>query len=372
MPKIRVLVVDDSTLVRRLLSDAISETDDFEVAGTAPNGKIALSKIGQLHPDIVSLDLEMPEMDGMETIRAIREQYPDLPIVLFSSGITAGADEARDALCLGANDFLAKPSKGNHEGDAKAYVQSVLLPKLRKIYRESSPHAASSTAQLTFGLKSQKSASNGSSAKPRSPHRVDVIAIGVSTGGPQALSCLLAELPSNLAVPVVIVQHMPPIFTKHLADRLSKLSPLRVREAFSGAPLLPGEAWIAPGDFHLTVSKNANQVLLETHQGPPENSCRPAVDVLFRSVSQVYGPSALACILTGMGQDGLQGSKWIHDAGGAVIAQDEATSVVWGMPRAVAQAGLADLILPLDKIGEEIIFRVQHQRPRTPLQATIG
>lgn len=368
MAKIRVLVVDDSSLIRRLQSEAISASDDFEVAGTAPNGLIALAKIGQLQPDIVSLDLVMPVMDGMQTIRAIREEYPNLPIVLFSSGITYDTNNARDAIMLGANDVLAKPRTAQHDGDAKSYVQNELLPKLRKVFNEHTPLPGSAAAGKPATAIAVPRTPIEAGPKPRASQRIDIVAIGVSTGGPQALSCLLSEIPPNFDAPIVIVQHMPAMFTKLLADRLSKICPLNVREASAGVILQPGEVWIAPGDYHLTVTNLGSAIGLETNQGPPENSCRPAADVLFRFVAQVYGPNALACILTGMGQDGMLGARAIREAGGYVIAQDEATSVVWGMPRAIVHAGLADSILPLDRIADELSSRVKLQRHRSPLQ----
>lgn len=201
--------------------------------------------------------------------------------------------------------------------------------------------------------------------KISSPGRVDVVAIGGSIGGPDALAVVLPELPADLPVPIVIVQHMPPMFTKLLAERLASKCQIRVDEAVPGAVLEPGHAWIAPGGFHMIVSRNGKVVRIRTHQEPPENSCRPAVDVLFRSVAEVYGGGALAVVLTGMGQDGLRGCKYMREVGAQILAQDQASSVVWGMPGFVANAGLADKILPLDQIGGEIMRRVKENRAKT-------
>lgn len=189
-----------------------------------------------------------------------------------------------------------------------------------------------------------------------------IVAIGVSTGGPNALADVIPQLPAGLPVPVVIVQHMPPIFTKMLAERLASKSQIRVEEGRPGEILEPGHAWLAPGDFHMAVERSGTSVHLITHRAPPENSCRPAVDVLFRSVAEAYGPRALGVVMTGMGQDGLRGSERIREAGGRVLAQDEATSVVWGMPGFVAQAGLAEKVVPLDQIAAEIVLRVSESR----------
>jgi two-component system chemotaxis response regulator CheB len=200
---------------------------------------------------------------------------------------------------------------------------------------------------------------------PRNIARIDIVAIGISTGGPNALAALLPALPGDFPVPVVIVQHMPPVFTRLLAERLASKSKIDVKEGCAGAVLEPGCAWIAPGDYHMTVRVDGNHVLLGTHQGPPENSCRPAADVLLRSVAEVYRPHALAVVMTGMGQDGLRGCERIYELGGQVLAQDEASSVVWGMPAFVAKAGLADKVLSLNELGPEITRRALMGREKS-------
>jgi len=345
MPKIRVLIVDDSSVIRRLITEALGADSSIEVAATAPNGKIALEKIQQIRPDAVTLDVEMPVMDGLETLRQLRKTHPRLPVIMFSTLTERGATTTLDALSLGASDYVTKPSNTSKLEEGLLAIRQSLIPKIKALCgrrEEAAPrhlYPGPPKAALQRHL---------------SPGPVKVLAIGVSTGGPQALEKFIPHLPSDLAVPVVIVQHMPKIFTRLLAERLSAHSKIRVRECVAGTALAPGQAWIAPGDFHMTVKKSSSGVLLETNQGPPENSCRPAVDVLFRSVAQVYGNSTLAVILTGMGSDGLHGCENIREAGGRIFVQDEATSVVWGMPGAVANAGLADKIIPLEEISGEV------------------
>ena len=372
MARIRALVVDDSTVVRRMLSEIISDSDDFEVAGTAANGKIALAKIPQLLPDVVTLDMEMPEMGGLETIKEIRRSYPTLPIVLFSAFVASEGKETRNAINCGANDFVTKPTKAGSPEHAKLLVRNELLPKLRKLHRQVRNNSGADrvAAQFASGLPPAVTIPSVRPVQPITPRKnpispIELIAIGVSTGGPNALSHVLSGLDRDLPVPILIVQHMPPVFTKHLADRLSNTSSLVVREGIAGVELKPGEVWIAPGDYHMTVQKNGTSFYLNTNQGPAENSCRPAVDVLFRSVAECCGSGALGCVLTGMGQDGLRGAEVLRNAGAFVIAQDEASSVVWGMPRAVVHAGLADQILPLDRVAEEIALQVSRSRARS-------
>lgn len=364
--KVRVLVVDDSTVIRRLLSDILTEDQEIEIAGTAANGRIALAKIPQVNPDIVTLDMEMPEMDGLATLVEIRKLYPKLPIIMFSTLTSRGATATLDALSLGANDYVAKPANVGSVMTAMQAVRQELVPKVKGLcdwYNKRLDQATSSTAQPKSGV-NRPINRVVASIRNRANVTVDIVAIGVSTGGPNALAAVLPQLPSDLSVPIVIVQHMPPVFTKHLADRLNGSCEIEVVEAKRGDMLTPGKAWIAPGNYHLTVHKRGTETYLETNQNPHENSCRPAVDVLFRSVAECYGANTLACVLTGMGQDGKRGCEAIHDAGGFIIAQDEATSVVWGMPRAVVHAGLADSIKPLDEVASEIQKQCDRNRNR--------
>ena len=351
MRKIRVLVVDDSTVIRRLLTDALSSDPGIEVAATAPNGRIALAKIPQINPDVITLDMEMPEMDGIATLVELRKLYPKLPVIMFSTLTQRGAEATLDALSKGANDYVTKPANVGSVTAALQNVRMELLPKIKAFCPWfASPLAPPPRVRTGSGATSVLDRI----AAPRK-QRIDIVAIGVSTGGPSALQAVITRLPANLPVPIVIVQHMPPIFTKHLADRLNQLSELDVYEGARGDSLAPGGVWLAPGDYHMFVRRDGNQVRIDTNQQTPENSCRPAVDVLFRSVAEVYGAHVLGIVLTGMGQDGTRGAAVIRDAGGQILAQDEATSVVWGMPGAVVQAGLASKILPLDQVASEIM-----------------
>lgn len=346
MRKVRVLIVDDSTVIRRLLSDALASDPSIEVVGSAPNGRIALAKIPQVNPDLITLDIEMPEMDGLQTIQAIRKTYSRLPVIMFSTLTQRGAIATLNALSFGANDYVTKPA---NVGSVTAAIQNVrqdLIPKIKALCRL--PGEIPPPATAIAGAQRPTVAPRRPSNPPQ------VIAIGVSTGGPNALTQVFRDLPADLPTPIVVVQHMPPVFTRHLAERLDAVSPVTVREATPGAMLRPGEALLAAGDFHLALARVANGVVARLHQAPPENSCRPAVDVLFRSVAEIYGPAALAIVMTGMGQDGKRGAADIRDAGGRVLAQDEASSVVWGMPGAVVQAGLADETLPLTKIAARL------------------
>lgn len=351
MRKIRVLVVDDSTVIRRLLTDALNADPGVEVAATAPNGRIALAKIPHINPDVITLDMEMPEMDGIATLIELRKKYPKLPVIMFSTLTQRGAEATLDALAKGANDYVTKPANVGSVTAALQNVRMELIPRIKAFCPEfaPTPSTASDPPLIARGLpKTIKTT-------PAKHSRIDIVAIGVSTGGPNALQAVLTKLPADLPVPIVIVQHMPPIFTKHLADRLHQLSAMNVVEAARGDMIAPGGVWIAPGDHHMLLRRDGNHVRVDTNQEPPENSCRPAVDVLFRSVAQVYGPNVLGVVLTGMGQDGARGAAAIRDAGGRVLAQDEATSVVWGMPGAVVQAGLASAVWPLNQIATEIV-----------------
>ncbi len=367
MDKIRVLIVDDSAIIRRLLTDALAADPMIEVVGIAANGKIALAKIAQLKPDLVTLDIEMPEMDGLETLSEIRKVNKSLPVIMFSTLTERGATATLDALTRGANAYVTTPSNTGSTGATIKRVQDDLIPKIKVFCKRTCPQTLGETTTTFPGtrpplVRTTSDAIYRSLLKPASaspPARVDAIAIGTSTGGPNALSKVLADLPSDLPVPVLIVQHMPPVFTARLAERLNQLSPLTVHEAVDGMKVEAGHAYLAPGDFHLTVARNATEVVVKLNQQAPECSCRPAVDVLFRSAANLYGSNLVAAVLTGMGQDGQCGCELIRQAGGWVIAQDQASSVVWGMPGAVSRAGLANEILPLDAVGRSL---EQHAR----------
>ena len=346
--KKRVLLVDDAVVVRKALSTAIEQDRDLEVAATAVNGRIALAKFSAVRPDIVLLDIEMPEMDGLETVRELRKIDALVPIIMFSTLTERGASVTFEALALGATDYVTKPS--NIDGSATLEtITNELIPKIRALCHL---HSGVGTLIPESRVRCEP---HRVPELPRLVSAAQIVVIGVSTGGPDALARLLPTLPSNFPVPLLIAQHMPPIFTAMLATRLAMKSSIPVRECRTGDPLLPGCALIAPGDFHMVVHHENGMTTMRTHQGPRENFCRPSVDVLFRSVASVYGKKTLAVILTGMGQDGLKGCEMLREQGARVFVQDEATSVVWGMPGFVARAGLAEKILPLDQIGREIV-----------------
>ena len=367
MIKIRVLIVDDSVVARKAISDAISTDPAIEVAGIAANGKIGIAKIAQVCPDIVILDLEMPGLNGLETLTEIRKLYPRLPVVMFSAWTQRGAAATLDAFARGASDYVAKPVGEFSPADVQQTLQDQLIPKIKALCpRFKSP---SNTPRQHPEQRIQRATASFTPVPKPTPEssdgRIDVVAIGVSTGGPNALCEILPALQKYFPVPILIVQHMPANFTQALAERLNKMSQISVVHGTNGAALERGTAYIAPGDYHMVVKRQDNEVVLYLNQRPPENSCRPSVDVLFRSVVEAYGAGVLGVILTGMGQDGLRGCQFIREVDGQIIAQDELTSVVWGMPGFVVKSGLADCVLPLHQIAIEIHDRV-HKHRHTP------
>ncbi len=343
----KVMVVDDSALYRKTITDVLAEDPAIEVVGSAPNGRIAMMKIPELRPDLLTLDMEMPEMDGLATLRELTRNYPDIQSLVFSAHTEKGAELTLDALRLGAVDFVTKPSGGQSIELSMRKMREELLPKLQALTRR---------RQLSF--QRPRPASRAPATRTIAPMQKllprDVIAIGVSTGGPPTLHKLFAQFPRELKQSILIVQHMPPIFTKKLAEQLDKVGTIPVREARAGEPVNPGHAYIAPGDFHMEVAVRSGSKVIHLHKQPPENFCRPAVDVLFRSVAKIYGARAIGVILTGMGEDGMRGMQEMKNVGIPIIAQDEKTSVVWGMPGAVVQAGLADEVVPIDKVYQTI------------------
>ena len=359
MPATRVLIVDDAVVVRRLVTDALLGDPEIEVVGAAANGRIALAKIPQVNPDILILDIEMPEMDGLQMLEELRVSYPGLPVIMFSMLTKRGAVATLDALSLGAADYVTKPSNLRSTSEAIDSIRSSLVPRIKALCK-----AGKGRRRLSAPQEPAITAADDSRAS-RPPQRVDIVAIGVSTGGPNALALVLSSIPKDFPVPIVIVQHMPPLFTSFLAERLATQCDIDVREAVSGEAIHPGCAWLAPGGYHMIVERRGKATVLGTHKGPPENSCRPSVDVLFRSVVANYGANALAVVMTGMGQDGLRGCEQVHEAGGLIVVQDEATSVVWGMPGFVAKAGLADEIIAVEQLCEVMIERVELGRGRS-------
>jgi len=346
-----VLVVDDSVVIRRLVTHALGEDPSIEVVGSASNGSLALDRIVQFNPDLVTLDIEMPVMDGLETLRRIRKQYPRTRVIMFSTLTQRGASATFEALALGADDYVTKASNVGSLDRSMENLRQELVPKIRQFFLfAENGNSAPVLSKAPTAAPTIPPATGPVFHKARS-----VLAVGVSTGGPTALAEIFPRLPGDLPVPVVVVQHMPPLFTRLLAERLQAHSKLRVEEATDGMQLEAGRVLIAPGDYHMRVRKEGEKVVVRLDQSPMENSCRPAVDVLFRSVEEVFGGSTLAVILTGMGQDGLRGCERLKASRACILAQDEASSVVWGMPGAVVTAGLADMTVGLNDMAGEIM-----------------
>jgi two-component system chemotaxis response regulator CheB len=348
MPPIKVLIVDDSLVARRVLVEALTSAPEVQVVGTCSDGHSALARMAKLRPDVVTLDVEMPGLDGLETLAEIRKRHPEVRVIMVSSLSARAVRTTFEAFALGAVDCVAKPSADG----SSAAMREQLVAKIRALFpvaeRSTRPPA---TARTMPGYAAPGGVGAG--------EVVDVVTIAASTGGPNALVALLRALPAPLRVPILIVQHMPPVFTLQLAGRLATQTGMNVAEAVEGEALVPGVVRIAPGDFHMTVRRDGMHVRLGLNHDAQVNSCRPAADVLFRSVAEVYGPHALAVVLTGMGQDGLRGCQLLRDAGAQVLAQDEASSVVWGMPGFVVRAGLAHAVVPLDEMANEIMQRLR-------------
>jgi len=379
---LRVLAADDSAVMRGIMQklfemhgeDRLSRLPSMELCGTAQDGVECMDAVARLKPDLLVLDLEMPRLNGLDVLERLRETNPGLPVIMCSSYTERGAQSTLEALARGAADYVMKPSA---QRDLAAALQSLaeqLLPKIAALTRGRRPEAGESAAPTS------KHARGGETATLKdSP--IEVVVIGLSTGGPSALEQMLPRLPSSFPVPVLIVQHMPKLFTGALAERLDKCCALRVRQAQDGESIVPGTVWLAPGDSHMEVAARrmgfdaadvdarGRGARVRLHQQEPLNHCRPSVDYLFHSAARLYGASALALMMTGMGADGLGGARAVHEAGGVVLAQDEATSAVWGMPGRVADAGIANAVLPLAAIAGEIRQRVSAGRPMRIISA---
>lgn len=353
----RILIVDDSAVMRSLLRTVVSADAGLEVAGTAADGESALSTVENLCPNLILMDVEMPVMDGLVTLRKLRARGYKMPVIMCSSLTQRGAKVTIEALASGASDYVAKPSgQSGREAAARALSQE-LLPKIHAL-TDTGPAQPAPTVFPGPGRVSVLSPQTAAYKQQAISSVPQVLVIGVSTGGPAALDILLPSLPASFPLPVLIVQHMPELFTKLFAERLNGHCPLTVREAVEGEPVRPGTVYVARGNWHLEVLASSRASLpatLHLNQAPPENHCRPAADVLFRSAVAAYGAGVLAVVLTGMGSDGLLGCKVIREHGGGVLAQDQSTSAVWGMPGAVTNAGLAHKVLPLQAIAPEIL-----------------
>ncbi|MFQ5542923.1 MAG: chemotaxis response regulator protein-glutamate methylesterase [Nitrospiria bacterium] len=387
-PDVRVLVVDDSVIIRKAVSDALGLVSGVEVVGTASNGKIALEKVEALKPDVMVLDIEMPVATGFDVLRGMKKKRLHVRTIMFSTLTSRGASQTLEALSLGAHDYISKPT-ATSEGyrDNLRRVADELGPKikqfrpmaprrpLRQIKPKSAPVASTGNGRslnakaLSPTTPIEKKPSvlpKVSGVRLKNGVSPQVVAIGISTGGPDALAKLMPTFSKDFPLPIVIVQHMPPLFTKLLAERLDGMSKIKIVEAVEGMLLESGVAYIAPGDNHLVVKNRLGRVVLALNRNAAENSCRPSADVLFRSVAEVYGNRALGVIMTGMGQDGFKGCQVMKKKGAQIIAQDEATSVVWGMPSYVVHDGLADTVLPLEELGEMIEKTCQKKQDGKP------
>jgi len=354
MSQVRVLVVDDSAFMRKAITSMLESDPDVKVVGTAGDGQECLEKTRALKPDIVTLDIEMPRMDGLTSLRHIMKDFPT-PVLMLSSVSTEGAEATLDALSLGAVDFI--PKQFSNSALDIVDLQDQLVLKIKQIVKNQGRIMAISNQQKKQPAKNSIVNYPIPSAKclKKSCKRYSIVSMGTSTGGPPALQEIIHKLPAKFPVPIVIVQHMPPMFTNSLAKRLDSLSILDVKEAEHGEPLLSGHIYIAPGNMHLKVSRvrDTIQTLLTTK---PDNVLhKPSVDILFKSVVDTYGSNTLGIILTGMGSDGLKGARAVRQSDGSVFAQNEQTCVVYGMPKSVVENDLADKIVPIQNMAAEIV-----------------
>lgn len=348
---IRVLIVDDSAYVRHVVSKYLNDKPDIAVIGTARDGEEALRLIAELQPDVVTLDIEMPRRNGLDTLREIMLRHP-LPVVMLSSLTAAGAQATLQALNLGAVDFVTKP-------EARANVGAVMdevVGKIRMAARARIRPLTRGTRSLAESpLPARKPEIRAGLAILHRPAR-KVVVIGASTGGPRALSTVIASLPADLPAAVLIVQHMPAGFTPSLAERLNEISNFSVKHAEPGDQLVTGQGLLAPGGYHMEIDGDD---AIELNRKPTQHGVRPAVDVTMQAIARRYAKDAVGVVLTGMGSDGTRGAKFIHAAGGHVIAEDESSCVVWGMPRSVVEAGVADEVVPLPRVAEAIVRAVR-------------
>lgn len=357
---IDVLVVDDSFVMRKLIISTLEAHASIRVVGTAEDGQQALQALDRCKPDLIILDVEMPVMDGLTALDEIRRRARRLPVLMFSSLTQRGAQTTIEALTRGASDYVGKPTQMNDLDQALQVLQQELIPKVLALGERAQVSKVKTTLpsnSLLRGVLSESQATNKTG--PAGSAGLEAVCIGVSTGGPVALVSLIEAWTTPLSIPVFVVQHMPPRFTQLLADRLSGLGCMPVHEPYDNQLVQPGHIYLAPGGWHMTLERKTHGVHVRVVDLPPQGSCKPSVDLLFNSAAKVYGQQLLGLVMTGMGHDGLQGSQSIVDAGGEVWVQDQDTSVVWGMPGAVAQAGLAHAVLPLQDIASSIVRRVQ-------------
>jgi two-component system chemotaxis response regulator CheB len=361
---LRVLVVDDTIFYRKIVSQILSELPDVEVVGTAGNGKTAMSRITSLNPDLLILDIEMPEMNGLEVLKSIQELSLDVGTIVLSTLTPKGGEITMNALELGAFDFILKPDSGSMEENRKG-IKDNLSPMLKGFARHQEIKrilkGKSGLAEEESGLGKRGVVQRMTAITSRRMSKSEIVGIGISTGGPKALSQLMPELPADLGVPMLVVQHMPPVFTQALAKSLDSKSALKVKEATDGEPVLPDIVFIAPGGKQMKVvaGADAKSRIIRITDDPPENHCKPSIDYLFRSLARHYVRRATAVIMTGMGSDGVLGVKLMKQNGSTIIAQDEMSCVVFGMPKEAIDARIVDVIAPLDQISVEITKTVK-------------
>jgi two-component system, chemotaxis family, protein-glutamate methylesterase/glutaminase len=377
---LRILAADDSAVMRSILwklfllqkEDRSSELPRMELCGVARDGVECLEQVKQLRPDVLVLDLEMPRLNGLDVLDRLRRENSELPVIMCSAYTEHGARSTLEALARGASDYVTKPAGQRDFDAAMQSLSQQLLPRIAALAKEARGREKKAARAVSSG-DSQNARSEEISSKASSP--IEVVVIGLSTGGPSALEQLLPKLPKDFPVPVLIVQHMPKLFTGALAERLDKCCALRVEEAYDNATIQPGTVWLAPGDAHMEIAPRrvmtgeenrgatACGSRVRLHQQEPLNHCRPSVDYLFFSAARMYGAGTLALVMTGMGADGLNGARAVHKSGGVVLAQDEASSAVWGMPGRVSEAGIASATLPLWGIASALKQRVGEGRP---------
>ena len=353
----RVLVVDDVSLYRKIVVTALKRLWPSIEEETAPNGELALKKVEAFNPDLVLLDIELPDLNGLEVLKQLRVTHPDLPVVLISGVNARNADVVIEGLTLGAIDFIAKPVTKDPDSSI-AQLCASLDQSLSFMMQPGAPLPRPAPGPEREAVPAGAKEPAGA-VQPKRHGKVSVVAIGVSTGGPKALESVIPKIPANFSVPIVIVQHMPAAFTESLARTLARHSKIPVVEAKDGMPLVAGSAYIAPGNHHLIVERasggNGSQFVAKLNDGPPVNSCRPSADVLFRSLAGVAGPETLTVVMTGMGRDGLYGVECVKQAHGYCLTQSKETCVVYGMPKAVDEAKLSDQSVPLEQLADRII-----------------
>ena len=366
---IKVLIVDDTILYRKVIGDILKNEDDIEVVGTANNGKIAISRIATLQPDLLTLDIEMPICNGIEVLEYLRQNHSHIGAIMLSSLTRKGGDMTMKALELGAFDFMPKP-EGGSMAENQAFIKKDLILKIKTYARRTSikrrlkRDTQTKTSRLQPAARTVKTTTTAPSTQTRVTKKRNlpstIIAIGISTGGPNALTRMLPMLPAPIGVPIVIVQHMPPLFTKSLADSLNNKCPLSVKEAEDGEVLKNDFIYIAPGGKQMKiVAHPGGHGKVKITDDAPENNCKPSADYLFRSVAGLYKERATGVIMTGMGNDGAKGLRLVKRHGSPVIAQDEESCVVYGMPKEAVNAGVVDISLPLDRIATEIVKTIK-------------